>query len=98
LSSSRRSRSPRALASTPRLDNAEQVNFGAPGVSERLGGEVGLGMLGEFLGTFFLVWAIVGVAVNPSAVKDWAALAIGGALAYVLAPVLGAVAAGILFF
>jgi glycerol uptake facilitator protein len=118
------------------FDNAEQVNFGAPGVSERLGGKVGLGMLGEFLGTFFLVWAIVGVAVNPSAVKDWAALAIGGALglavfvigpltggsfnparafgpalvsgefggagdfllAYVLAPVLGAVAAGILFF
>jgi glycerol uptake facilitator protein len=118
------------------FDNAEQVSFGAPGVSERLGGKVGLGMLGEFLGTFFLVWAIVGVAVNPSAVKDWAALAIGGALglavfvigpltggsfnparafgpalvsgefggagdfllAYVLAPVLGAVAAGILFF
>jgi glycerol uptake facilitator protein len=118
------------------FENADQVNFGAPGLSERLGDKVALGMLGEFLGAFFLVWAIVGVAVNPSAIKDWAALAIGGALglavfvigpltggsfnparafgpalvsgefggagdfllAYVLAPVLGALAAGILFF
>ena len=93
-------------------------------------------MLGEFIGTFFLVWAIVGVAVNPSAARDWAALAIGGALGlgvivlgpltgaglnparafgpalvsgefgptgdfllvYVLAPVLGGVAAALLYF
>jgi glycerol uptake facilitator protein len=115
--------------------NADQVNYGATGLSERLGDKIALGMLGEFVGTFFLVWAIVGVAVHPSALKDWAALAIGAALglavlvigpltgaglnparafgpalvsgefggagdfllAYVLAPVLGALAAGILF-
>ena len=32
------------------------------------------GMLAEGIGTFFLVWAIVGVAVNPRGAKDWAAL------------------------
>ena len=35
------------------------------------------GMVVEALGTFFLVWAIIGVAVNPRAAKDWAAFAIG---------------------
>jgi glycerol uptake facilitator-like aquaporin len=47
----------------------------------------------EALGTFFLVWVIVGVAVNPRATKEWAALAIGAALGMgvmVLAPLTGA--------
>ena len=51
------------------------------------------GMVVEGLGTFFLVWAIIGVAVNPSATRDWAAFAIGGALGVgvmVLGPVSGA--------
>ena len=34
----------------------------------------------EGLGAFFLLWAIIGVAVNPRGTKEWAALAIGGAL------------------
>ena len=45
------------------------------------------------LGTFFLLWAIIGVAVNPRATKEWAALAIGGALGMgvmVLGPITGA--------
>ena len=74
------------------FDNAEQVNFGAPAPSDRLDGKAGLGMLGEFLGTFFLMWAIVGVAVNPSAFKEWAALAIGAALGlavFVIGPLTG---------
>ena len=37
-------------------------------------------MVVEALGTFFLLWAIIGVAVNPRATKEWAALAIGAAL------------------
>jgi len=72
--------------------NAEAQSFGAPGLSERIGGKVGLGMLAEFLGTFFLVFTIVGVAVNPRSSKDWAALAIGGALGVAvmtLAPLTG---------
>jgi glycerol uptake facilitator protein len=118
------------------FSNAEAVNYGATLVNEtRLGGKIGLGMLGEFIGTFFLLWAIIGVAVNPRAAKDWAALAIGAALGlgvmvlgpftgasfnparsfgpalvsgewggagdfllvYVLAPVLGALAAAVLY-
>ncbi len=73
--------------------NAEAQNFGTPGLSERIGGKLGLGMLAEFIGTFFLVFTIVGVAVNPRASKDWAALAIGGSLGVgvmTLAPLSGA--------
>jgi MIP family channel proteins len=62
------------------LDNADAVNFGAPAVSDALDGKVGLGMLVEGLGTFFLVWAIVGVAVNPQAFREWAGLVIGATL------------------
>ena len=45
-----------------------------------LDGKVFPGMVVEALGTFFLVWAIVGVAVNPRGDQGWAALAIGGTL------------------
>jgi MIP family channel proteins len=117
-------------------DEGEGVNYGATLVSDRLGGDILPGMLAEALGTFFLVWVIVGVAVNPRATKEWAALAIGAALGmgvmviapltgagfnparsfgpaivsgewggagdfllvYVLAPVLGAIIAGFLYF
>jgi len=73
--------------------NAEVQNYGAPALSDRIGGKVGLGMLAEFIGTFFLVFTIVGVAVNPRSHKDWAALAIGGSLGVgvlALAPLTGA--------
>ena len=118
------------------FDNADAVNFGATAISEgKLNGEAFLGALAEGLGTFFLVWAIVGVAVNPRGAKEWAALTIGGTLgllvmvigpltgagfnparwfgpalvssefgdfndwlfAYVLAPLIGAVLAGVVY-
>ena len=61
--------------------NADSVNFGAVGISDRIGGEVFWGGLSvELLGTFFLVWAVVGVAVNPRSDRGWAALVIGGTL------------------
>jgi glycerol uptake facilitator-like aquaporin len=47
----------------------------------------------ELLGTFFLVFAIMGVAVNPTAVKDWSGLVIGGTLGFavmIAAPMTGA--------
>ena len=75
------------------FDNAEAQNYGAPAITGRLGEKVGLGMLAEFIGTFFLVWAIAGAAVNPRANKDWAALTIGltlGLGVLVLAPLTGA--------
>jgi len=73
--------------------NADAVHYGATLMSDRIGEKVGLGMLAEGIGTFFLVWVIVGVAVNPRAAKDWAALAIGGTLGMlvmVIAPLTGA--------
>ena len=60
--------------------NAEAVNWGAPGVSDALDGSVPLGMIVEGVGTFFLVWAIVGVAVHPGGLRAWAGLVIGGTL------------------
>jgi MIP family channel proteins len=43
-------------------------------------GSVWLGLLAEALGTFMLMWAIMGVAVNPRGEAALAGLAIGGAL------------------
>ena len=62
------------------LDEGAASNYGAVAVSDVLDGKILPGMVVEALGTFFLVWAIIGVAVNPRATKEWAALAIGGAL------------------
>jgi glycerol uptake facilitator protein len=62
------------------LDEGKAQHYGATSVSDALNGAIFPGMVVEALGTFFLVWAIIGVAVNPNAAKDWAALAIGGAL------------------
>jgi len=62
------------------LDEGKGVDYGATVVSDRLDGQILHGLAAEAIGTFFLVWAIVGVAVNPRATKEWAALAIGGAL------------------
>jgi MIP family channel proteins len=75
------------------LDEGKGVNYGAVLVSDRINGDIIPGMAVEAIGTFFLVWVIVGVAVNPQATKDWAALAIGAALGMgvmVLAPLTGA--------
>jgi MIP family channel proteins len=55
-------------------------NYGAPALSETLDISTLSGMVIEGLGAFFLLWAIIGVAINPRATKEWAALAIGGAL------------------
>ncbi len=71
----------------------EGVNFGATEVTERLDGDILPGMLVEGLGTFFLVFVIVAVALRPGAAKEWAALTIGatlGLLVMVFAPLTGA--------
>ncbi len=75
------------------VDEGEVENYGAPAVSDLVEGGILAGMAVEAIGTFFLLWAIIGVAVNPRATVDWAALAIGGALGMavmVLAPLTGA--------
>jgi MIP family channel proteins len=73
------------------LDEGAAVNYGAPAVSSIV--TVFGGICAEAIGTFFLVWAIVGVAVNPSAVKGWAGLVIGATLGFAvmaIAPLTGA--------
>jgi MIP family channel proteins len=75
------------------LDEGKGVNYGITAVSSRLDQAIFPGMVVEALGTFFLVWVIIGVAVNPRATKEWAALAIGaalGMLVMVFAPLTGA--------
>jgi glycerol uptake facilitator protein len=74
------------------VDEGASESYGAPAVSSALNGKILGGMAVEALGTFFLVWAIIGVEVNPQAAKDWAAFAIGGALGMavmVLGPLTG---------
>ena len=75
------------------VDEGERANYGATEVSDLLSGGTLAGMVVEGLGAFFLLWAIIGVAMNPRATKEWAALAIGGALGMgvmVFAPLTGA--------
>jgi glycerol uptake facilitator protein len=62
-------------------DEGEPLHHGATEVSRRVEQDIfPAGFAVEAIGTFFLVWAIVGVAVNPRALKDWAGLVIGGTL------------------
>jgi len=84
-----------ALATKGFISNeGDPENFGALAISPRLDGEIFWGGLGvEMIGTFFLVWAVVGVAVNPRSDRGWAALVIGGTLGMlvmVLGPLTGA--------
>jgi glycerol uptake facilitator protein len=75
------------------VPNAKAVHWGAVGFGDNLGGSTGLAMLVEGIGTFFLVWAIVGVAVHPQALREWAGLVIGGTLGLIVmvaAPLTGA--------
>ena len=75
------------------LDEGDAINYGAVGVSDRLGGDILHGMVAEGVATFFLVWAIVGVAVNPAGLREWAGLAIGatlGAAVMIFGPLTGA--------
>src|SRR3954453_12823315 len=71
------------------------VNYGTPAVSSHYlnGGSAFLGMLAEALGAFLLMWAVMGTAVNPAAVKGVAGIAIGGVLGVgvlIFGPVTGA--------
>jgi len=66
------------------LNEGRDVNWGAVGVSNLLDGKAGLGFVCELIGTFFLMWAIVGVAVNPAGLKDWSGFVIGGTLGFLV--------------
>jgi MIP family channel proteins len=76
------------------LDEGKSVNYGATTVSEKfLQGRALSGLLCEIIGTFVLMWAIMGVAVNPRGERGWAGWVIGIALGVgvmVFAPLDGA--------
>lgn len=73
------------------LDEGRAGNYGAAQVSNLLGGNFD-GAVVEALGTFMLVLAVVAVALNPRAWRDWAPLVIGltlGFLVMVFGPLTG---------
>jgi glycerol uptake facilitator protein len=76
------------------LDEGRGVHYGAISVSEKfLQGKALPGLLAEVIGTFVLMWAIMGCAVNPRGQRDWAGLVIGMTLGFAvmtLAPLSGA--------
>jgi len=59
-----------------------KASLGNPSVSALLNGRTILGALCELVGTFALVWAIMGVAVNPRGARDWAGFVIGATLGF----------------
>jgi aquaporin NIP len=63
-------------------DAGEVVNYGAPAINDAVvtDGSPFLGLLVEAIGTAILMWAIMGVAVNPRGETPFAGLVIGGAL------------------
>jgi MIP family channel proteins len=84
-----------ALAVKLLLENeGDPVGWGDPTISEKhLEGELLPGFIWEMIGTFALMWAIMGVAVNPKGARDWAGLTIGGTLGFavmVIGPLTGA--------
>jgi len=60
----------------------DPVNYGATAINGHIlhNGSVWLGLIAEGLGTFMLMWAIMGLAVNPRGEASLAGLGIGAAL------------------
>jgi MIP family channel proteins len=57
-------------------------SLGNPSIGPLLDGKTALGGLCEMIGTFVLVWAVMGVAVNPRGARDWAGFVIGATLGF----------------
>src|SRR4051794_21389957 len=74
----------KAILKEDNFPNAASVDWGSVSLSDAIDKSTGLGMLVEGVGTFFLVWAIVGVAVHPRGARDWAGLVIGGTLGFIV--------------
>jgi MIP family channel proteins len=71
------------------------AHFGAPKVTTGrfLDGSSVKGMVAEAIGTFFLMWAIMGTVVNPRGDRSWGAFVIGATLGLAvmcIAPLTGA--------
>jgi MIP family channel proteins len=65
------------------LDEGRAGHYGASTVSEKfLQGKPFPALIAELIGTFVLMWAIMGAAVNPRGDRDWAGLVIGMTLGF----------------
>jgi MIP family channel proteins len=83
----------KALFNNPNAAGTEDPTFGAVAIGKAAAGSTTVALGAEVIGTFFLMFAIVGVAVNPRAVSHWAGFAIGatlGAAVMTFGPVSGA--------
>jgi MIP family channel proteins len=76
------------------IHQGRAIDYGATTISKAfLNGHVAPALLAEALGTFALMWAIMGVAVNPKGDKTVAGLVIGATLGFavmVFGPLTGA--------
>ncbi|HEV3001740.1 MAG TPA: aquaporin [Solirubrobacteraceae bacterium] len=63
-------------------DEGDAAAYGATTISDYLDQKTLAGFLAELIGTFALMWAIMGVAVNPKGARDWAGIVIGGTLGF----------------
>jgi glycerol uptake facilitator protein len=61
---------------------ADATNYGAPAVNPRFLSGNAAGFLAEAVGTFALMWAIMGMAVNPRGDRNWAPFVIGATLGF----------------
>jgi MIP family channel proteins len=61
-------------------DEGDGIHYGATTVSSMLSGKAFPGLIAEVMGTFFLMWAIMAMAVNPRGSRDWAGFVIGATL------------------
>jgi len=63
-------------------DIGKAASYGTPALNDDVlnGGSVWLGLVAEGLGAFILMWAIMGLAVNPKGESALAGVGIGGAL------------------
>jgi glycerol uptake facilitator protein len=80
------------LMSGSQAHAAAATHYGAASVNHKLLASSGAGFLAELIGTFALVWAVVGAAVNPRADRDWAPFVIGatlGAVIFTIGPLTG---------
>src|SRR3954451_4889497 len=83
----------KAMFNNPGATGTDNPTFGAVAVGPAAAGSNTVALAAEVIGTFLLMFAIVGVAVNPRGVRDWAGFAIGatlGAAVMIFGPTSGA--------
>lgn len=74
-------------------DEGSQVSYGGVASGDLIDNSAGLAFLAEVLGTFLLMWAIMGMAVNPRGDRNFAPLVIGATLGFavlMIGPLTGA--------